>query len=141
MWRNEYVTLGDFMDFLEWRRIRRGIPAVQLDAEPVNKGKPLLRVYCNGVNLYAVSQKGKFFRLREKLHQGKPLNRVPGVTPTKETITISFTINHVLLQYCESGMSQSVYIPKDEICSIYNRLITERERVTGIYKGKLISKK
>lgn len=141
MWQNELVNFGDLIDFLEWRRTKQVTHPIQLNSAPPNKRRPLLRVYNNGVNLYVVNRKGKFFRLREKLHQGKSLTCIPGVTSPKETITITFTVDSVVLQYCESGLSQSMCIPVGEIRSMYEHFETEKEKVTSIFRGKLISRK
>ena len=106
------VTIGDFFDFMEWRKEHRSIPSTIVKIEPLNRGNPLLRVYNNGTNLYTVNRKGKFFRLKGKLHNGKLLNQVSGVTQGSKSLTIEFTSNTVTIHNSDSGISQTMHIPE-----------------------------
>ena len=66
MWRDELVTLGDVLDFLEWRKRYRGVPyGFKTEvSEPPPKTLPALRFYSDSGRLYVVSRGNQLYRLR-----------------------------------------------------------------------------
>lgn len=71
MCRNDLATLGDFLDFLKWRRVHRGIPYSFHGVIPklIPDAIPVIRFYSDKGRLYTVSRKagqqaGQLYRIR-----------------------------------------------------------------------------
>lgn len=89
MWRDELVTLGDVLDFLEWRKRYRGIPYgfETKILEPPPKTLPALRLYSDSGRLYVVSRGNQLYRFRAGKYSA---STVPGFAFGNNSNTVVF---------------------------------------------------
>jgi hypothetical protein len=76
MFRDQLVTLGDLLDFLEWRRVNRGIPYLSLAPPSTVLHRPAVRFYSWWGRTYTVSNKGQLYRLKGGAFRGVQASEV-----------------------------------------------------------------
>ena len=125
--KNDMVTVGDFMDYLEWRNHNQDNIQVSVAIT-----KPMVRFYNNGSNLFIVSRSSRIHKVSHKKHSGRPLCKIPGVSQDYKGVTLVIslvTFGLVGLQNDSTGTIQWVGIPVGEIHSVHPFFLVTRKVV------------
>lgn len=140
MLQDELVLLGDILDFLEWRRVNRGVQYFQ--ALPIFPGKqlPAVRFYYHTGRIYTVSNKGQLYRLKELFSRTQASKISCCAFGNNQTSWVTPGLGIVTLQ--TEKMIKSITLKEEVLSSFFeNGYIAERHaqqcgnRLIGVRRG------
>jgi len=135
------VTMGDFMDYLEWRKHNKGTKSNEvvsaISPEPM---VPMIRFYNDGNQLFVISRRSRMYRLLYKRHNERPLYKIPGVPQEYKSVILVMslvTFGLVGLKNDSTGTVQWMTIPEGVVHSVYPYFLITRKAFVSRVKNVL----
>ncbi len=127
------VSLGDFADYLEWRKFREKNHCQQKEVS-TSTLELMVSFYNSGSKLFVISKKSKMYGLSHKRNSGKLLCKTPGVSQGNKGITliVSYSIFGLIgLKIENTRIIKWITVPVNEVHSVYTDFSVKEKMVIG----------